>query len=189
MLRVAELTIDLAFQYCLPYEAFEILGNAALLHDFGKKRIEHSLLSKNGPLTPEEYQKIRQHVRLGFIAISSEKFVDARRVFIAHHEFKTDSYPRSGTERRKTIRFPAKNRRKQDDGGIMQLAQILAAADIFDALIFRRSYKGQFDRFKVQDIMERDFTGNRLLVHQLLERYPVQVSLTFNLPDLKSSAG
>src|SRR5262245_58340647 len=38
---------------------------AALLHDIGKLAIPDRLLNKPGPLTPEEYEQVKQHAIIG----------------------------------------------------------------------------------------------------------------------------
>ena len=43
---------------------------AALLHDIGKLAVPEHILSKPGPLTPEEFQKIRTHPQVGAEIIS-----------------------------------------------------------------------------------------------------------------------
>ena len=50
----------------------EIQGvkTAALLHDIGKLAVPEHILSKPGPLTPEEFQKIRAHPQVGADIIS-----------------------------------------------------------------------------------------------------------------------
>ena len=51
----------------------EIQGvkTAALLHDIGKLAVPEHILSKPGPLTPEEFQKIRTHPQVGADIISA----------------------------------------------------------------------------------------------------------------------
>ena len=44
---------------------------AALLHDIGKLAVPEHILSKPGPLTPEEFQKIRAHPKVGADIVSS----------------------------------------------------------------------------------------------------------------------
>ena len=54
----------------------EIQGvkTAALLHDIGKLAVPEHILSKPGPLTPEEFQKIRAHPKVGADIVSSVPF-------------------------------------------------------------------------------------------------------------------
>ena len=44
-----------------PREEVQAIKTAALLHDIGKLAIPEHILSKPGPLTPEEFQKVRIH--------------------------------------------------------------------------------------------------------------------------------
>ena len=54
----------------------EIQGvkTAALLHDIGKLAVPEHILSKPGPLTQEEFQKIRIHPQVGAEIISGVPF-------------------------------------------------------------------------------------------------------------------
>ena len=38
---------------------------AALLHDIGKIGVSDEIINKNGKLTPEEYEAIKQHTVIG----------------------------------------------------------------------------------------------------------------------------
>jgi diguanylate cyclase (GGDEF)-like protein/putative nucleotidyltransferase with HDIG domain len=94
------------------------IATAALLHDIGKLAIPEYILSKRGPLTPEEMRKMRMHPQLGADIISNIKFpYPVSDSIIAHHErFDGNGYPKGlkGEE-------------------IPLGARILAVADAFDA--------------------------------------------------------
>ena len=47
---------------------------AALLHDIGKLAVPEHILSKPGPLTQEEFQKIRIHPQVGAEIIAACRF-------------------------------------------------------------------------------------------------------------------
>jgi hypothetical protein len=47
---------------------------AALLHDIGKLAVPEHILAKPGPLTPEEFQKVRIHPQVGAGIISAVRF-------------------------------------------------------------------------------------------------------------------
>src|SRR4029078_1038429 len=105
----------------------EIQGvkTAALLHDIGKLAVPEHILSKPGPLTPEEFQKIRAHPKVGADIISAVPFPCPVSPLILSHQERWDGkgYP-SGL--------------KGED--IPLGARILSVVDYFDALMAERPY-------------------------------------------------
>ena len=66
-----------------PEEAFV----GGLLHDIGKLAVPEHILSKPGPLTPEEFQKIRAHPKVGADIISAVPFpYPVSPLILCHHE-------------------------------------------------------------------------------------------------------
>jgi len=98
---------------------------AALLHDIGKLAVPEHILSKPGPLTPEEFQKIRAHPKVGADIISAVPFpYPVAPLILCHHErWDGKGYP--------------SNLRGDD---IPLGARILAVVDYFDALMTERPY-------------------------------------------------
>ena len=105
----------------------EIQGvkTAALLHDIGKLAVPEHILSKPGPLTQEEFQKIRIHPQVGAEIISGVPFpYPVAPLILSHHErWDGKGYP-SGL--------------KGDE--IPLGARILSVVDYFDALMSERPY-------------------------------------------------
>ncbi|MDP9322100.1 MAG: diguanylate cyclase [Acidobacteriota bacterium] len=105
----------------------EIQGvkTAALLHDIGKLAVPEHILSKPGPLTPEEFQKIRAHPKVGADIISAVPFpYPVSPLILSHHErWDGKGYP-TGL--------------KGED--IPLGARILSVVDYFDALMAERPY-------------------------------------------------
>src|SRR5207245_6773302 len=67
----------------------EIQGvkTAALLHDIGKLAVPEHILSKPGPLTHEEFQKIRIHPQVGAEIITAVPFpYPVAPLILSHHE-------------------------------------------------------------------------------------------------------
>src|SRR5207237_9969463 len=67
----------------------EIQGvkTAALLHDIGKLAVPEHILSKPGPLTPEEFQKVRIHPQVGAEVIAGVPFpYPVAPLIMSHHE-------------------------------------------------------------------------------------------------------
>jgi diguanylate cyclase (GGDEF)-like protein/putative nucleotidyltransferase with HDIG domain len=105
----------------------EIQGvkTAALLHDIGKLAVPEHILSKPGPLTPEEFMKIRAHPKVGADIVSSVPFpYPVAPLILSHHE----RWDGKG--------YPAGLR--GDD--IPLGARILSVVDYFDALMAERPY-------------------------------------------------
>src|SRR5437667_582796 len=63
--RVADLSATVASQMGLSDEEVEQVRIAGRLHDIGKIGTRESVMEKQGPLTPEEYEHVKQHVIIG----------------------------------------------------------------------------------------------------------------------------
>ncbi|MBI4329728.1 MAG: CHASE2 domain-containing protein [Chloroflexi bacterium] len=124
--RVTELALLGAKSLNVSQEELEILEYAGILHDIGKIGIPDNILGKPGRLTPEEFDTIRQHPRLGAIIITGVPFLEeARKLVLHHHErFDGNGYP---------------------DGlvgnDIPLGARLLAVADAFDSMTSDRAYR------------------------------------------------
>jgi diguanylate cyclase (GGDEF)-like protein/putative nucleotidyltransferase with HDIG domain len=105
----------------------EIQGvkTAALLHDIGKLAVPEHILSKPGPLTQEEFQKIRIHPQVGAEIISGVPFpYPVSPLILSHHE-----------------RWDGKGYPAGLKGDEIPLgARILSVVDYFDALMSERPY-------------------------------------------------
>jgi len=105
----------------------EIQGvkTAALLHDIGKLAVPEHILSKPGPLTQEEFQKIRIHPQVGAEIINGVPFpYPVAPLILSHHE-----------------RWDGKGYPTGLKGEEIPLgARILAVVDYFDALMSERPY-------------------------------------------------
>jgi len=105
----------------------EIQGikTAALLHDIGKLAVPEHILSKPGPLTQEEFQKIRIHPQVGAEIIAAVPFpYPVAPLILSHHErWDGKGYPHGLTG---------------DD--IPLGARILTIVDYYDAVTTERPY-------------------------------------------------
>jgi two-component system cell cycle response regulator len=81
--RYAEL---MARQLGLDEERVERVRIAGVLHDIGKIGISDAVLSKPGPLDPEEWQQVHTHPEIGARLLSPPEFDDLRGWILAHHE-------------------------------------------------------------------------------------------------------
>ena len=103
----------------------EAVRTAALLHDIGKLAVPEHILSKPGPLTAEEFQKVQAHPQVGADIIAAVPFSYPVAPLIQNHHERWDGrgYPRG---------------LKGDD--IPLGARILFLVDYFDALTSNRPY-------------------------------------------------
>lgn len=121
------------YQETLTDGYIELLVKAAPMHDIGKIAVPDSILQKPGRLTPEEFEKIKDHAAQGgkiirevLGSIEQKEYVEiAATVASCHHE----KWDGSG--------YPEGLRGEE----IPLCARIMAIADVFDALISKRCYK------------------------------------------------
>jgi len=66
----------------------ECLGTGLLLHDIGKSTLPQELLNKNGKLTSEEFEAIKEHPKAGLDLLEDRDNIDelSLKVVIQHHE-------------------------------------------------------------------------------------------------------
>jgi response regulator RpfG family c-di-GMP phosphodiesterase len=124
---VTWLACRLAEKLDFPPSAVELLESYGPLHDLGKIGIPDAVLLKQGPLTDEELEMIRQHPVIGQNIIQPlNPGADALAMIRSHHE-------------------------RWDGGGypdgiagdhIPPLARVVAVADAFHAIVSHRSYRG-----------------------------------------------
>ncbi len=119
----------------------EYIGNivrAAPLHDIGKINVPDAILNKPGPgrLTDEEFEIMKSHAQAGYEIITkaienmdeSGYLEEARQMAHYHHE----KWDGSG--------YPDGIKGEE----IPLSARVMAVADVFDALMSKRSYKPPF---------------------------------------------
>jgi diguanylate cyclase (GGDEF)-like protein/putative nucleotidyltransferase with HDIG domain len=105
--------------------AIQGVKTAALLHDIGKLAVPEHILSKPGPLTQEEFQKIRIHPEVGAEIIAAVPFpYPVAPIILSHHE-----------------RWDGKGYPKGLGGEEIPIgARILTIVDYFDAVTTERPY-------------------------------------------------
>ena len=85
--RVQIYSTGLARALGMPHQEVAAIETAALLHDIGKLAVPEHILAKPGPLTPEEFQKVRIHPQIGAEIIASVPFpYPVAPLILNHHE-------------------------------------------------------------------------------------------------------
>lgn len=127
-------------------EFMEDVANSAPLHDVGKIMVSDTILNKPGRLTDEEFAIMKSHTTAGSKVIESAMslvtdsgyLAEAKNLATYHHE-----------------RWDGKGYPSGLSGEDIPLsARIMAVADVFDALVSRRSYKEPFSFEKAMQIIE-----------------------------------
>jgi cyclic di-GMP phosphodiesterase len=144
--RVAELAASIADELGMSPDAVEHVRLAGRLHDVGKIGTREAVLNKPGKLTPEEFEHVKEHVRIGMEILAPLKHIGEALEFVRdHHEHWDGSgYPRGLKGAEISI------------GG-----RILAAADAFDALTSQRAYREPMDPQHTIDFL-KDHVGRLL---------------------------
>ena len=126
LFRVSRLAVILGHALGLKGQELADLYTGAILHDLGKIGVRESVLNKEGPLTPEEYDHVKEHVVIGSQILAPLSHLGPIVEFVrGHHEH----YDGSG--------YP--DQLKGDD--IPLGARIICAAEIYDALTTARPYQ------------------------------------------------
>ena len=157
--RVQVYAAGIARQLGMPDNDIQGVKTAALLHDIGKLAVPEHILSKPGPLTQEEFQKIKIHPQIGAEIISGVPFpYPVAPLILSHHErWDGKGYP-SGL--------------KGDE--IPLGARILSVVDYFDALMSERPYHKAIQPEEALDLLKRE-SGKALdpgIVNTFIEMYP-----------------
>lgn len=124
--------VEMVYQYgvnltqYLPGVNKDALKASLRLHDLGKIGVPDSILSKQGPLTPEEWKKIKDHTILGARILAPLKRFEYVAKVILHHQEKFD-----GTG------YPAGLKEDQ----IPLESRIIAVVDAYHAMVSDRPYR------------------------------------------------
>jgi HD-GYP domain-containing protein (c-di-GMP phosphodiesterase class II) len=165
--RVARIAVELGKEMGLQGDELSDIYLAGLLHDVGKIGIRDSVLGKVEPLTPEEFEHIKQHVTIGYAILSDLRPIrNLLPGVLYHHEhWDGNGYP---------------------DGlsgeAIPLLARILAVADAYDAMSTNRPYREALPCRKVEEILAKGagtqwdkriieaFSRSRQRIHTIRQR-------------------
>lgn len=138
-LRVTNLTIKLARRMGYNIEQLIQLRRGVLVHDIGKMGVPDQILHKKGPLTKKEWEEMRKHPQYAFDLLYPITYLrPALEVAYCHHEWWDGTgYPRG-------LR----------DTQIPPTARIFAVVDVWDALLYERSYRKAWSKKKVMKYIQ-----------------------------------
>lgn len=147
-----QLRKDGEFKDIINDEFIDDVVNSAPLHDIGKIKVSDVILNKPGKLTDDEFEEMKKHTLAGneiiqqameLVSTDSGYLKEAKNLATYHHEkFNGKGYPTGLSG---------------DD--IPLSARVMAVADVFDALVSKRSYKEPFSFEKAIEIIEEG-SGN-----------------------------
>ena len=123
--RVAELASTLSIRLGLAAVAVARLRLACLLHDVGKLSVPDEVLDKPGPLTDDEWQRVRNHPEYAFQMIASSVHPEVAETVLKHCDrIDGKGYPHAEAAEE----IPISSR-------------ILLVADAYDAMLSPRPYR------------------------------------------------
>lgn len=125
----------------LSEEEIKTLTMAGLLHDVGKLLIPDNILKKPSKLTDAEFNLIKTHTLQGYNILKGQPVDDRiKNAALLHHErFDGSGYPLGYTGDK-----------------LDMFSQIVAIADVYDAMTAARVYRGPLCPFKVVAIFETE---------------------------------
>ena len=129
--RVCDLAMEVALKLGWDSERCQSVYLAGLVHDIGKINVPSEILNKPGKLLSIEFELVKQHPMTGFEILSGIDFPwRLAEITRQHHERLDGSgYPDSLT-----------------GDAILPEAQVIAAADVFEAMSSHRPYRPALGR-------------------------------------------
>jgi len=122
------------------------IGSAALFHDIGKVYISRKIIQKEGSLTVNELDRMKSHSLLGaeiLLNYTDTMGILPSIVALEHHlRYDVNGYPRLPY-----VQPPN------------YVSLLVSVCDVYDALIQRRSYKGEYPPDRVYSLMMKEKGG------------------------------
>ena len=163
--------LEISSQYPITAEQQDNIPLASALHDIGKIGIDEKILNKPGKLTPEEFEVVKTHSMLGAEMLHQLEDFNEQPLLQTAYEI-----TRWHHERWDGRGYP--DGLKGDEIPIS--AQLVALADVYDALTSERCYKKAFSHEKAVQMILNGECGafNPLLLQCLTD---VQTDLKVQL--------
>jgi putative nucleotidyltransferase with HDIG domain len=141
--RVALLALQVARAVGATREQLVQVGSAALMHDIGKSKVPQEILWKRGRLSPDEWQAMSQHPRLGAeILLEQHEYVDPATIgaaFCHHMGPGSCGYPQTA--------LPV---------APCAISRLIRVCDVFEALTSVRPYKRALVPIEAYAVMFRN---------------------------------
>lgn len=128
--RVADLSAMVAAEMGLTDEQVEAVRTAGRLHDIGKIGTREDILNKQGPLTDQEYEHVKEHVVVGSQILAPLIHLKDVIAFVRSHHERWDG-----------LGYPD----RLVGEAIPYGARVIGAVEIFDALTTSRPYQEKMD--------------------------------------------
>ena len=125
-LRVAQLACAIVRKLGFSKDKIEAIRIAAIIHDIGKIHVPAEILGKPAKLSEAEFEIVQSHPQIGYDILKNIEFPwPIAQIVLQHHERLNGSgYPKG-----------------LDHDNILQEAQILAVADVVEAMLSHRPYR------------------------------------------------
>lgn len=137
--RVQQYTMEVARSLGVTDERqLKAIEAAALLHDTGKLAVPEYILNKPGPLTPAEFEKMKEHAAVGANILKSIDFPYPVAPIVKHHHENWDGRG-----------YPDGIKGQEIPLG----ARILSVVDCYDALTSDRPYRPRMTRQQAEQIL------------------------------------
>jgi HD-GYP domain-containing protein (c-di-GMP phosphodiesterase class II) len=129
------------------HDAIEQIGLAGFFHDMGKLKISPDLLLKREKLTVEEFEEMKRHTIYGYdlLAMLTDDVSILDGALYHHERMDGSGYPYGIAGEQ-----------------IPEVAQIIAVADVFDAVSSNRAYKTKKSIYYAANILESEMYGQKL---------------------------
>ncbi|MFH1767718.1 MAG: HD domain-containing phosphohydrolase [Candidatus Omnitrophota bacterium] len=139
--RVSQLSKGIGIKIGLKRDNLEVLEFSGIIHDLGKVGVKDAILDKDGKLTDEEWESIKQHPVIGSDVINKMRLFRLEEPIVrSHHErFDGKGYP----DGLKGHNIPLGSR-------------IIALADSFDAMVSKRPYRSSLTEDQAVDEIKRN---------------------------------
>ena len=152
--RVTQMTVRLARILGCTDEEIVHIHRGALLHDIGKMGIPDEILQKPGPLTDDEWVKMRKHPQYAYQMLAPISYLKQALIIPYYHHERWDG---SG--------YPHKL--KGED--IPLFARFFAVVDVWDALSSDRPYRKGMPPSEVIDYLQKE--AGRLFDPEIVQKF------------------